>query len=70
MGTLEQLEWAVKQLEPNDLDQFIHWFEQYRATRGQTDWDDQIRQDAESGKLAEHMAKARELHTLGRTQKL
>ena len=45
--SLVEIENQVSQLRPNELRAFQSWFENYMADQ----WDQQIEQDAQSGKL-------------------
>lgn len=45
--SLQQLETAVTQLPPADLDAFARWFEEYRADA----WDRRIEADIAAGRL-------------------
>lgn len=45
--SLEQLEAAISQLPPAELNQFARWFEEYLADA----WDRQIEEDVASGRL-------------------
>ena len=47
MTTLEEIEKAVAQLAPRELDRFRAWFEEFQAKR----FDERIERDAQSGKL-------------------
>jgi hypothetical protein len=51
--TGEDLEKAISQLAPQELDRFRAWFDEFDAAR----WDDKIERDARAGRLdqlAEH----------------
>lgn len=45
--SLKELENAVAQLSPGELDAFSQWFEEFLADA----WDRQIEQDAQAGRL-------------------
>jgi hypothetical protein len=45
--TAKDLEQEVAKLPPGELSEFRHWFETFDTQQ----WDDQIRCDAENGKL-------------------
>jgi hypothetical protein len=45
--SLQQLEAAVRQLPPSDLDSFAKWFEEYLADA----WDQRIEADIAAGRL-------------------
>jgi hypothetical protein len=47
MSTVQEIEKAVQHLSRQDLERFRKWFEEYEAQV----WDNQIEQDAKSGKL-------------------
>jgi hypothetical protein len=47
MSTIEEIENAIKNLSPNDLAEFRRWYVAFDSDT----WDDEIRRDAESGKL-------------------
>jgi len=45
--SLQQLEAAVSELPPSDLDRFTHWFEEFAADA----WDRRIEEDIIAGRL-------------------
>jgi hypothetical protein len=45
--TLEDMEVAIRNLSPKELDELMAWFEEYYAQV----WDKQIEEDANSGRL-------------------
>lgn len=45
--TIQDIEKAVLELPPSELEEFSHWFEEYLADR----WDRQIADDAAAGRL-------------------
>ncbi len=47
MSTLQEIEKAVQELSPNELEAFRAWFVEY----DQTLWDRQLERDIESGRL-------------------
>ena len=47
MGTVQEIEHAIKHLSEKDLASFRDWFEEYDAKL----WDKQFEQDAKSGKF-------------------
>jgi len=47
MTTVEDIETAISQLEPAELDKFRAWFSSFDAQR----FDEKIEQDAKTGKL-------------------
>ena len=51
--SLQELERAVQTLPTEDFQQFSVWFDEWRSEQ----WDRQIEQDAEAGKL-DHLAAA------------
>ena len=51
MSTVQEIEAAVEQLNANELESFRSWFSSFDAAQ----WDAQIEQDAEAGKL-DHLA--------------
>lgn len=63
---LEQIERAVTQLPPDELAAFSNWFEEYIAEQ----WDQQIEEDAEAGRLDSMIEKAKRDHESGRSQPL
>ncbi|MBW4569884.1 MAG: hypothetical protein KME31_18225 [Tolypothrix carrinoi HA7290-LM1] len=54
MGTLPEIEAAIKQLPENDIRQLAAWLEDYLEQM----WDRQIEADLTSGKLDKLIAKA------------
>ncbi|GAX45207.1 hypothetical protein NIES4075_62280 [Tolypothrix sp. NIES-4075] len=54
MGTLPEIEAAIKQLPENDIRQLATWLEDYLEQM----WDRQIEADLTSGKLDKLIAKA------------
>jgi len=54
MGTLPEIEAAIKQLPENDIRQLAAWLEEYLEQK----WDQQIADDLTSGKLNKLIAKA------------
>ncbi|NJL61278.1 MAG: hypothetical protein HC903_04925 [Methylacidiphilales bacterium] len=54
MGTLPEIEAAIKQLPDSDLRQLATWLEEYLEQM----WDKQIENDLTSGKLDRLIAKA------------
>lgn len=47
MNTIEELETAIRQLSPQELDAFRTWFAEFDATA----WDRQIERDIAAGRL-------------------
>ncbi|MGA2400769.1 MAG: hypothetical protein ABSG91_03570 [Syntrophobacteraceae bacterium] len=66
MTRVQKLEREVKQLTPGELSAFRKWFEQYDAAQ----WDEQIEEDALSGKLDKLAEKALADHKAGRTNEI
>ena len=60
--SLKEIERAVERLVPSDLAAFSQWFEEYLADT----WDQQIEEDARSGKLDSAMQKADDDFEAGR----
>ncbi|NJL10013.1 MAG: hypothetical protein HC908_07010 [Calothrix sp. SM1_7_51] len=54
MGTVQEIEAAIKQLPENDIRQLAAWLEEYLEQM----WDEQIKTDLTSGKLEKLIAKA------------
>ena len=50
--TLEDMELAIRNLSPKELDELMAWFEEYYAQV----WDKQIEEDANSGRLDKLLA--------------
>ena len=50
--TLEEMEIAITNLSPKELDELMAWFEEYYAQM----WDKQIEEDANSGRLDKLLA--------------
>ena len=66
MSTLEEIQAAVVQLEPEDRARFRHWF----LERESEAWDREIEADAQAGKLDFLAEEALQDHRAGRTRKL
>lgn len=64
--SVSELEKAISELPAEQLSQFAHWFEEYMADQ----WDRQIEQDAQSGKLDHLAAKADKDFEAGRCKPL
>jgi hypothetical protein len=47
MGTVPEIEAAVRELSPSDLSNFRKWFQEFDAEA----WDRQLEQDAQAGRL-------------------
>lgn len=50
--TLEEMEVAITNLSPKELDELMVWFEEYYAQM----WDKQIEEDVNSGRLDQLLA--------------
>lgn len=66
MSRLAQLERQVSSLKPDELREFRTWFAEYDANR----WTDQIRADAESGKLDDLVHAALNDYRAGRADEM
>ena len=66
MKTVEDIEKAVTQLAPADLDKFRAWYEAFDAQR----FDERIERDARAGKLDRMADEALAEHRAGRTREL
>lgn len=66
MKTVEDLERAIRELSPGELAEFRRWFAEYDAAA----WDDQIAEDAASGRLDSVIEEARRDDREGRTRPL
>jgi hypothetical protein len=66
MTTIEDIEKAVSQLSPAELDRFRVWFEMFDAQR----FDERIERDAKAGKLDSMADEALAEHRAGRTREL
>ena len=66
MTKLEEIEKAVAALTPEELAAFRDWFDRLDGEN----WDEQIQQDAASGKLAKLAEQAVADHQAGRTRKI
>jgi hypothetical protein len=47
MGTVPEIEAAIRELSPSDLSNFRKWFQEFDADA----WDRQVEQDVRSGRL-------------------
>jgi hypothetical protein len=47
MGTVPEIEAAVRELSPSDLSNFRNWFQEFDGEA----WDRQLEQDAHAGRL-------------------
>lgn len=69
--SIEQLEQAVADLPPDQLERFSEWFDRYRHAQQEDDeWDQQIEADAEAGKLDDLIREVEEDIAAGRTYPL
>jgi hypothetical protein len=66
MTTVEDIEKAISQLPPAELDRFRAWFESFDAER----FDERIERDAKAGKLDRMADEALAEHRAGRTREL
>lgn len=66
MTKVESLEKEIKQLSRAELDKFRNWFKKYDSD----EWDKQIEEDIQSGKLDALAEKALKEHKTGRTKEL
>jgi hypothetical protein len=66
MTTVEDIEKAILQLPPAELDRFRVWFEMLDAQR----FDERIERDARAGKLDKMADEALADHRAGRTREL
>ena len=66
MTTVEDIERAISQLSPAELDRFRVWFEVFNAQR----FDERIERDARAGKLDRMVDEALAEHRAGRTREL
>jgi uncharacterized protein YfaT (DUF1175 family) len=63
MSKVEQIEEQIKDLNPDELRSFRNWFVQFDAEI----WDQQIKDDAKSGKLGSIAERALRDHETGRS---
>ena len=66
MNTAKEIEQAVASLPNSELKEFRSWFSDFDAKN----WDAQIEQDIDSGKLSELGAKALRQHESGKTKEM
>ena len=64
MARVEQIEYEIQKLNRNDLATFRNWFRKYDAN----EWDQQIEEDIQTGKLDKLTEKAFAAHKAGRTK--
>jgi len=64
--SVQEIETAVSALPPSDLAEFRQWFEQFQAqargpqTEEDRQWDEQIAQDMQAGRLDALIARAKQ----------
>jgi len=63
MGTVQEIESAIRQLKPRDIHAVADWLLEYRETL----WDEKIAVDARAGKLDPLIKKAKASHRAGKT---
>jgi hypothetical protein len=66
MSTIEDIENAVANLPPEQLEAFRAWFEEFDAAR----FDEKIERDMQSGKLDRLAEDALESHLAGQTREI
>ena len=66
MNTIQEIEQAIRKLDPLELAEFRKWYFTFDADA----WDEEIRKDAESGKLDFLIDEAREDLRRGRVKNL
>ncbi len=66
MTRIEDIEKAVSELPPEELDAFRAWFEEFDARL----FDERLEQDAKAGKLDALADNAKADHSAGRTREL
>jgi hypothetical protein len=66
MSTIQEIQIAVSQLDPEDLSRFRAWFAEFDAQS----WDDQIEGDATAGRLDALAEEAHADFRAGRTRPL
>ena len=66
MTKIQRLEREIKELTPGELAAFRKWFQEYDSAV----WDEQIEQDAITGKLDQLAEKALADHKAGRTKEI
>jgi len=64
--SVEELESAISALPASDLARFSQWFEEFLADQ----WDRQIEEDAQSGRLDAALKRADDHYQAGRTTPL
>jgi hypothetical protein len=66
MTTLEDIEKAIAELQPRELNELIAWFDEYQTAR----FDERIERDAHAGKLDGAAKQALADHRRGRSREL
>jgi len=66
MTRVQELEHAVRKLDPDELADFRKWFEDYDSDQ----WDSQIEEDALAGKLDRLVQRALADHKTGKTSEI
>jgi hypothetical protein len=64
--TIQEIKQAIKELSPDELANFRHWFEDFDAKV----WDEQFERDAKSGKLNKLADKAVADYRAGKASEL
>ena len=64
--TIQEIEQAITELQPNELARFREWFEEFDAQV----WDEQFERDAKSGKLDYLADKAIKDYRAGKAKEL
>ena len=59
--TISEIEQAISELSPEELDRLRAWFDEYYAQI----WDEQIEEDAKSGRLDKLISEANEEYDAG-----
>ncbi|GAB4479840.1 MAG: hypothetical protein OHK0031_00560 [Anaerolineales bacterium] len=66
MNTVQEIQQAIFNLSPKDLSALRRWFEEFDARL----WDEQLEQDAQSGKLEKIAERALEEYRAGNAKPL
>ena len=64
--TIQEIEQAITELQPNELARFREWFDEYYAQV----WDEQIERDAAAGHLDKLIAEVDEEYNAGLSKSL
>ena len=64
--TIQEIEQAITELQPNELARLREWFDEYYAQV----WDEQIERDAASGRLDKLIAEVDEEYNAGQSKPL